>query len=94
MDVREFTGKTVADAITAATVELGVTSDKLQYEVKDSGSSGFLGLFGAKPAVISVILKKSLTDDTKSFHFYVLLNKFIYQYRKFALPYHAHPSFV
>jgi len=67
VDVREFTGKTVADAITAATVELGVTSDKLQYEVKDSGSSGFLGLFGAKPAVISVILKKSLTDDTKSF---------------------------
>ena len=28
----EFKGKTVEDAITAASVELGVTSDKLNYK--------------------------------------------------------------
>ena len=46
----EFKGKTVEDAITAASVELGVTSDKLNYEVVEEGSSGFLGIFNVKPA--------------------------------------------
>ena len=38
MDVMEFKGKTKEDAITAASVELGITSDKLNYEVVDEGS--------------------------------------------------------
>ena len=60
MDVMEFKGKTVDDAITAATVELGITSDKLNYEVIEEGSAGFLGIFNVKPAVIRVTLTKSL----------------------------------
>ena len=56
MDVKEFSGKTVDDALTAATVALGVTSDKLDYEVVEKGSSGILGI-GAKDAVIKVSLK-------------------------------------
>ena len=56
----EFKGKTKEDAITAASVELGVTSDKLNYEVVDEGSAGFLGIFNVKPAVIRVTLKLSL----------------------------------
>lgn len=67
MDIREFTGKTVDDAITAATVELGMTSDKLKYEVVDEGSSGFLGLFNVKPAVIKVIPEESIVDRTQKF---------------------------
>ena len=51
MEYKEFTGKTIEDAITAATVELGITSDMLEYEVVDEGSNGFLGL-GSKPATI------------------------------------------
>ena len=34
MDVMEFKGKTIDDAITAASVELGVTSDKLNIPRK------------------------------------------------------------
>ena len=44
-DWREFTGKTVDDALTNALVELETTSDKVEYEVLEEGSSGILGLF-------------------------------------------------
>lgn len=63
----EFKGKTKEDAITAASVELGVTSDKLNYEVVDEGSAGFLGIFNVKPAVIRVTLMKSLVERTQEF---------------------------
>lgn len=43
--------KTVDDAITEALIQLGVTSDRLEYEVIEKGSSGFLGI-GVKQAVI------------------------------------------
>ena len=33
MDFMEFTGKTVEDAVTEATVQLGITSDMIEYEV-------------------------------------------------------------
>ena len=44
MDYREFTAKTVDDAITEACKALSVTSDRLDYEVVEEGSSGFLGI--------------------------------------------------
>ena len=50
MDMIEVSAKTVSDAITEACQKLGVTSDKLDYQVVEEGSSGFLGI-GAKPAV-------------------------------------------
>lgn len=67
MEVMEFKGKTVDEAITAATVELGITSDKLIYEVIDGGSAGFLGLFNVKPAVIKVTLSRSIVERTQEF---------------------------
>ncbi len=47
----EIRAKTVEDAITEASLKLGVTSDKLVYDVIDEGSAGFLGI-GKKDAVI------------------------------------------
>ena len=44
MDYKEFKGKTVDEAVTAATVALGVTSNELEYEVAEKGSNGFLGI--------------------------------------------------
>lgn len=43
--------KTVDDAITEAMIQLGATSDKIEYEVIEKGSPGFLGI-GMKQAVI------------------------------------------
>lgn len=61
MEYREFSGKTVDDAITEACQEFTVTSDRLDYEVVDKGSSGFLGI-GTKPAVIKA---KVLDENSK-----------------------------
>lgn len=51
MDYITVSAKTLDDAITEALVELGITSDRLDYEVIEKGSTGFLGI-GAKQAVI------------------------------------------
>ena len=66
MDYREFSAKTVDDAITEACQSLSVTSDKLDYEVVEEGSSGFLGL-KSKPAVIMARVKNSVEDKVKGF---------------------------
>ena len=58
MDMIEVSAKTVSDAITEACQKLGVTSDKLDYQVVEEGSSGFLGI-GAKPAAV----KKSSVEE-------------------------------
>ncbi len=49
--------KTLDDAITDALIQLGVTSDKLEYEVIEKGSAGFLGI-GMKQAVIEAWRKE------------------------------------
>ena len=66
MDYQKFSAKTVADAITEACKVFGVTSEKLEYEVVEEGSSGFLGI-GAKNAVINAKVKSSIKDKAKIF---------------------------
>lgn len=69
MSYMEFKGKTVEEAVTAASVELGITSSELEYEIIDKGSSGFLGL-GAKPAVIKAKKAeqaKTIVDKTRDY---------------------------
>lgn len=58
--------KTVDDAITEALIQLGVTSDNLEYEVIEKGSAGFLGI-GMKQAVIEARRKKRVEDDEDDF---------------------------
>ncbi|WP_455193660.1 RNA-binding cell elongation regulator Jag/EloR [Eubacterium ramulus] len=66
MDFIEFTGKTVDDALTNALVEFGVTSDQIDYDVLEKGSSGFLG-FNSKPAKIKARKKYTVVDHIKNF---------------------------
>ena len=47
-------------------IEVSATSDKLEYEVIEEGSSGFLGI-GSKPAVIKARIKSSVEDSAKDF---------------------------
>ncbi len=49
--------KTVDDAITEALIQLGATSDMVEYEVIEKGSAGFFGI-GSKQAVIKAWRKK------------------------------------
>ena len=51
MEYEVFKAKTVDEAITQACIAFGITSDQLEFDVTDEGSSGFLGI-GARPAAI------------------------------------------
>ena len=66
MEFINISAKTVNDAITEACQRFTVTSDKLEYEVIEEGSSGFLGI-GAKPAVIKARVKSSVEDIARDF---------------------------
>ena len=66
MEFREFSAKTVEDALTEALVQLGTTSDQVEYEVVEKGSAGFLGI-GSKAAVIKVRKKCSVEDSIREF---------------------------
>lgn len=54
--------KTVDDAITEALIQLSVTSDRLEYEVIEKGSAGFLGI-GMKQAVIEARRKPEPKEE-------------------------------
>ena len=66
MEYIEVSTKNVDDAITQATIQLGITSDQLEYEVLDKGSTGFLGI-GSKNAVIKARKKFSVEENVIEF---------------------------
>ena len=71
MDYITVSAKNLDDAITEALIQLGVTSDNLDYIVIEKGSAGFLGI-GMKQAVIKarkkveeVIVKEEVKEAAK-----------------------------
>ena len=65
MNMITVKAKTLDEAITKALIELGTTSDNLDYTVKEEGRSGIFGLFG-KDVVIEA-KKKREDDDLEAF---------------------------
>lgn len=57
MEFREFSAKTVDEAITKASLEYETSSENLEIQVISEGKAGFLG-FGAKPAIIKAAKKE------------------------------------
>ena len=66
MEFKTYTAKTVDDAINQAILDLKISSDELEYEVKDEGAKGILGI-GSRPAVIQARRKFSLTAVAEDF---------------------------
>lgn len=66
MEYIEISAKTVDDAITEAVIKLGTTHDKIEYEVIEKGSAGFLGI-ARKDAVIKVRKKNDIEDNIREF---------------------------
>ena len=54
MDAIQKTGKTVEEAVNEALKELNISREDAEIEVIEEGSKGFLGVFGAKNAVVNV----------------------------------------
>ena len=66
MEPITVSAKNVEEAITQALIQLGITSDQLEYEVVDKGSAGILGI-GSRPAVIQAKKKFSLEETAREF---------------------------
>lgn len=62
MEYKEFTAKSVYDAITDATIEFGVQSYELDYEVITEGSAGLFGMF-SKQAVIRARVREEAKEE-------------------------------
>lgn len=63
LDYIEISSKNVDDCITEACEHFSVTSDRLEYEVIQQGSTGFLGL-AVKPAVIRAWIKGEKSSES------------------------------
>lgn len=61
MNSVETEGKTIEEAINKACEELKVSKEDLEIEILANGSSGFLGLVGAKKAQIRATRKTTVT---------------------------------
>ena len=66
MEFIEVSAKTVDEALTEASISLGIPSSEIEYEVVEKGSTGFLGL-GSKNAVIKARKKFSAEENVKEF---------------------------
>lgn len=66
MEFIEVSAKTVDDAITEASIKLGTTSDRIEVEVIEKGSTGFLGI-KSKPAIIKARKKNDTVDNIREF---------------------------
>lgn len=66
MEFIEVSAKTVDDAITEASIKLGTTSDKIEVEVIENGSTGFLGI-KSKRAIIKARKKNDTVDNIREF---------------------------
>lgn len=62
MEFIKVSAKTVGDAIIEASIQLETSSDNVEYEILERGSTGFLG-FGSRPAVISARKKEEYSSD-------------------------------
>ena len=66
MEYKVYSGKSVEEALTSALIDMAITSDQVEYEVIEKGSSGFLGV-GSKDAVIRVRKKETIQESEETF---------------------------
>lgn len=60
-------GQTVDEAVQTALEQLNTTRDQVEVEVIDEGNKGIFGLFGSKPAVVNVTVKKNQIEEAENF---------------------------
>ena len=66
MEFIEVSAKTIDEALTEASITLGIPSSEIDYEIIEKGSTGFLGI-GSKNAVIKARKKFSVEDNVREF---------------------------
>lgn len=63
----EVIGKTVDEAVKSALSQLNTTEDKVEIDIVEEGSKGFLNLIGSKPAKVKVTVKREYALEAKNF---------------------------
>ena len=66
MSIITAKGQTVELAVQDALRQLNVSKDRVDINIIDEGKRGFLGLFGNRPAVVEVVLKKDPFKNVKN----------------------------
>lgn len=64
MDLIEVSGRTLEEAVQAAALELGVSTDAIDYEIVEEGAKGFLGL-GQVPTTVKARIKEGYTGPVE-----------------------------
>ena len=54
---KEFTAKTIEDALEQAKQEFKVDDSELSYKIKEEGTKGFLFGIGSKPYILDILIK-------------------------------------
>ncbi|ACA60721.1 RNA-binding cell elongation regulator Jag/EloR [Candidatus Desulforudis audaxviator] len=67
MKAVEGSGRSVEEAAEEALKQLGVPRDRVEIEVLEEPSRGFLGLLGSRPARVRVVLKETVSDRARDF---------------------------
>jgi spoIIIJ-associated protein len=66
------TGQTVEEAVAQALAQLNTTKDRTEVSIIDEGKKGFFGIFGSRPAIVKVTVKKEdPIEEAKKFLFQV-----------------------
>ncbi|MBP2243149.1 spoIIIJ-associated protein [Cytobacillus eiseniae] len=61
------TGTTVEEAVKSALAQLQATKERAEITIVDEGKKGIFGIFGSRPAIVKVILKKDPIEEAKKF---------------------------
>ncbi|MGE7663835.1 RNA-binding cell elongation regulator Jag/EloR [Peribacillus sp. NPDC097197] len=61
------TGQSVEEAVNSALAQLNSTRDRVEIEIEDEGKKGFLGLFGARQAIVHVTLPADPVEESLKF---------------------------
>jgi spoIIIJ-associated protein len=66
------TGQTVEEAVAQALAQLNTTKDRTEVSIIDEGKKGIFGIFGSRPAIVKVTVKKEdPIEEAKKFLFQV-----------------------
>lgn len=66
------TGQTVEEAVSQALAQLNTTKDRTEVSVIDEGKRGIFGIFGSRPAIVKVTVKKEdPIEEAKKFLYQV-----------------------
>ncbi|RLQ93965.1 RNA-binding cell elongation regulator Jag/EloR [Falsibacillus albus] len=61
------TGQTIEEAVESALAQLNTTKERTELRVIDEGKKGFLGIFGARPAIVNMKVKFDPIEEAKQF---------------------------